>query len=411
MSPDGRNIVFVAGTDPRIKSGFGRSPHRSHAQYQEPKRGPSPFWSPDGRSIGFFANGKLKKVAIAGGSPVALADAPSTPSGGSWNRDNVILFAPSRGLSRVSSAGGDVTVVTTDDPASTEDAHRWPHFLPDGRHFVYTEIFGPGNMVEGGVLKPAKPGLIKLDSLDHSEPAVTLFEADSSVSYGSGHLLFARDDILMAQPFDPESRQSTGAPFPLVERIGREGSRYVSASVSENGTLVYARDESLAATQLTWFDRMGRTLDTIGDPARYIHLALSPDERHIAVALETGSPVNRDIWIIDIGRNVRSRLTTDPGTDSAPVWSPDGTRIAFETRRSGKASMRQQSITATGSDELLLDGGDGNQAQWLVRGRTLHLVFAANRSVPTQTQSVGAAVSRKAHTVSDCQRRVQREPE
>ena len=136
------------------------------------------------------------------------------------------------------------------------------------------------------------------------------------MSYASGHVLFARDETLMAQPFDPDARQPTGDAFPLAEHVSREGSRYVGASVSENGTLVYAHGGSLAAQQLTWFDRAGRALATLGEAAPYINLALSPDERRVAVALGTGSPENLDIWIIDIARNVRSRLTFDPGTDA-----------------------------------------------------------------------------------------------
>ena len=181
--------------------------------------------------------------------------------------------------------------------------------------------------------------MIRIGSLDPADAAITLLQAESSVSYASGHVLFARDETLMAQPFDPDARQPTGDAFPLAEHVSREGSRYVGASVSENGTLVYARDGSLATTQLTWFDRAGRALGTLGEAAPYINLALSPDERRVAVALGTGSPENRDIWIIDIARNVRSRLTFDPGTDASPVWSPDGTRIAFEGQRSGKVLL------------------------------------------------------------------------
>ena len=129
----------------------------------------------------------------------------------------------------------------------------------------------------------------------------------------------------------------------------------MGASVSENGTLVYARGGLQTAQQLTWFDRAGRAVGKLGEPAQYNSLALSPDERRVAVGLGTGTQDNRDIWIIDIARDLRTRLTFDPGSDAWPVWSPDGTRLAFAGQRSGKISLRQQSINGTAADELLLE--------------------------------------------------------
>jgi dipeptidyl aminopeptidase/acylaminoacyl peptidase len=212
--------------------------------------------------------------------------------------------------------------------------------------------------------------MIRIGSLDPADVPITLLQAESSVSYASGHLLFARNETLMAQPFDPEARQPKGDAFPLAEHVSSEGSRYVGASASENGTLVYAQGGLQAAQQLTWFDRAGRILGTLGEAAPFINLALSPDERRVAVALETGNPANLDIWIIDIARNVRSRLTFDPGTDGSPVWSPDGTRIAFEGSTSGKVSLRQKPINGTAADESLLEGlGSITPSGWSADGR------------------------------------------
>jgi eukaryotic-like serine/threonine-protein kinase len=295
-----------------------------------------------------------------------LCDAPSG-RGGSWSRGNVIVFAPSpeagTGLWRVSSAGGVPGVVTTIDPAAGATFHRWPHFLPDGRHFIYT--------ASTGVCCPAsKPSTIRIGSLDPADATITLLEAESSASYASGHLLFARDETLMAQPFDPDARQPKGEAFPLAEHVSREGSRYVGASVSENGTLVYAGGSLAAQQQLTWFDRAGRALSTVGEAAAYGAFALSPDERRLAVALGPGSPENIDIWIVDIARNIRSRLTVDPGSDQSPVWSPDGTRIAFGGQRSGKASLRQKLMNGTTADESLLEGSRGiAPSSWSADGR------------------------------------------
>jgi len=179
----------------------------------------------------------------------------------------------------------------------------------------------------------------------------------SSVSYASGHVIFAHDESLMARPFDLPTRQLRGDAFPLAERVTKEPSRYVGASVSENGTLVYGQAVGDVARQLTWFDRTGRVLGTVGDAAPYSGLALSPDERRVAVTLEIGTGKNVDIWLIDIARNVRSRLTVHPGRDVSPVWSPDGGRIAFQSSRSQQpVAVRQTLSNGQGVDELLLEG-------------------------------------------------------
>lgn len=378
VSPDGRNIVFVAGARPAYQIWLRPVATLAATPIPGTEGGTFPFWSPDSRFIGFFAAGKLKKVQIAGGPPIVLCDAPNG-RGGSWSRDNVILFAPGfggAGLLRVSSAGGVPTLVTTVDPASGETNHRWPHFLPDGRHFFYTAT-------TGACCPASKPSIVKIASLDPADATITLLQAESSVAYASGHVLFARDETLMALPFDPDARQPTGDAFPLAEHVSSEGSRYVGASVSENGTLVYASGGLQAAQQLTWFDRAGRAIAPLGVASPYLNLALSPDERRVAVTLGTGSPENLDIWVIDITRNVRSRLTFDPGTDGSPVWSPDGTRIAFAGQRSGKFSLRQKLINGTAADESLLEGsGTITPSGWSADGRFIAYTLGAAAVLP-----------------------------
>jgi eukaryotic-like serine/threonine-protein kinase len=347
ISPDGRNIVFVAGTPVAYRIWLRPVGTLEAKPIAGTEGGTFPFWSPDSQSIGFFAAGKLKRVAIAGGTPIVLCDAPGG-LGGSWSRDNVILasLSYSSGLARVSGAGGATAIVTTFDPA-TEERHRWPHFLPDGRHFLYT--------ASTGTCCPAlKPASIRIGSLTPGEPEVNLFQTESSVSYGSGHLVFVRDQTLMAQPFDPDTRRLKGDAFPMAEYISTEGSRYASASVSENGTLIYAQDSLQTARQLTWFSRAGRVLDTLGDAAPYSSLALSPDERRVAVALRTGAGENLDIETIDVARGGRSRLILDPEIDRSPVWSPDGARIAFEGRRSGQFSLLEKPINGAAGGETIL---------------------------------------------------------
>jgi serine/threonine protein kinase/Tol biopolymer transport system component len=376
VSPDGRHVVFVG----RMESTYQLWLRPLDSLAASPIPGTDgaafPFWSPDSRFIGFFAAGKLKKVQIAGGPPVVLCDA-SSGRGGTWSRDNVIVFTPNvtaTGLMRVSAAGGVPTAVTSLNPATGETSHRWPHFLPDGRHFFYTATTGT-------CCPPSQPGAVRIASLDSPAAAVTLFHADSAVSYSSGHVLFvAPDQTLMALPFDAVTRQTTGDPFPIAEQVSYEGSRYVGASVSASGTLVYGQSSQQIVSQLTWFDRTGRVLGTVGDAAPYLNLALSPDESRVAVALATGSPTNRDIWTLD-ARGIPSRLTFDPAVDGSPVWSPDGTRVAFEGSRAGKASLRQRLVDRPMPEEALFESENNViPSSWSPDGRFIAFTLAGATS-------------------------------
>jgi len=351
VSPDGRQIVFVAAAQSALRIWL-RPVGSARAQPLEGTEGAAfPFWSPDSRFIAFFAGAKLKKVPIAGGPPLVVADAAAA-MGGSWSRDNVIVFGSVRtGMFRVPSAGGVPTALTT--LSDGEDAHRWPHFLPDGRHFFYTAVTGP-------CCPAPKPGVIKVGSIDQAEPAVALLEADSSATYTSGHVLFAREQTLMIQAFDPDARQLSGDAVTVTAPVSREGSRYVSASASETGTLVYAPGSS-SPQQLTWFDRSGKTLGTLGEAGIDVNLALSPDERQVAVAARSENAENLDIWTIDIARNMRDRVTIEPQPEGWPVWSPDGTRIAFGRTARGvgeqpeQARLMQTQVNRTGAPETLFE--------------------------------------------------------
>jgi Tol biopolymer transport system component len=350
VSPDGREIAFVAATQGANQGVYkvwvrslGSLAPRAIAGSEE---GTYPFWSPDNRFIAFFAGGKLKKVQAAGGPPVVLCDAVGG-RGGTWNREDVIVFAPSAAgpLLRVSSAGGAPSPATALDTQYGETNHRFPHFLPDGRHFFYTAVTGAAPVAP-------RPSVIKIGALDSARVVATLFPAESSVQFASGHLLFLRDATLMAQSFDPSSRQAKGEPFPIAERVGTEGSRYVTFSASPGGILAYGHGDASRGQELTWYERSGKILSKVGDIAIQSILALSPDDRRAAISITTGSPPNRDVWVVDLARAVNSRITSNPGDDSYPVWSPDGARIAFQSIR-GQESGIHVALSSGDRDESL----------------------------------------------------------
>ena len=347
-----------------------------------------PFWSPDSRFIAFFAGGKLKKVAIAGGPPVAVADAAGG-LGGSWSRDNVIVFGSVRsGLFRVPSAGGVPTAVTT--LADGEDAHRWPHFLPDGRHFFYTAV-------TGACCPASKPGVIKIGSLDPAEPAVALFQADSSAIYASGHVLFARDETLMAQAFDPDGRQLAGDAVAVTARVSREASRYVSASVSVNGTLVYAPGGSLNPHQLTWFDRAGKPLGTLGeggDRRQSFTLARRTPRRSRPPQRESGESRHLD--------DRHRPQPAEPRDDRCAARRMAGMVARWHTHRVRTPRARHRGTAGEGafsSDSGQRDRGEGNALR--SRGHTFTAMWPA-----TMRTRADRLVFRRAFRVVHVQRDV-----
>ncbi|MCA1561305.1 MAG: protein kinase, partial [Acidobacteria bacterium] len=354
VSPDGLQVVFVSrgGEAPRL---WLRPLDTLSARMLGGTEGAEyPFWSPDSRAIGFFANGKLKTLELSGGQVHVLADA-ANPHGGSWGLAGEIIFAPnsSSGLFRISEGGGDIRPATILDSANAMRSHRWPVFLPGGRHFAFLGM------------DPARVFVASLDS-----PAVTeLLRANSSVIYSAGHLLFMRGNTLFAQPFDPRHVQLTGAAFPLVEQVSYDPTALrADYSASEGGVLAYIPGK-FSNTQLVWFDRTGKRLRPISTPAVYLNLAISPDERTVATARidEAGS---RDVWLVDLRRDVTSRLTLDPAFDWLPIWSPDGTRIAFTSDRDGPYNLYQKASNGTGSEEpVFKSSGVKYFMDWSADGR------------------------------------------
>jgi eukaryotic-like serine/threonine-protein kinase len=351
ISPDGKRIAFVARKDGTYQIWVRSLGALSPTPVQGTEGGAFPFWSPDSRSIAFFIDDKLKKVEIDSGASVILCDAASG-RGGSWSRDNVILFAPdvgNQGLRRVSAAGGTPTNASTVSRSSWIN-HRWPHFLPDGEHYLFTAS-------TGACCPPSEPSLVQVASLDPQEPPVTLMREESSVIYSAGYLLFGRGETLMAQRFDAETRQLRGDAFPVAANLSRENGRYVSVSASTAGTLVFGQGGAPKAQALTWFERSGRVLGGLGDQITYETIAMSPDERQVAVGLRSGAPPTLDVWLFSLANGRRVQLTANHGASGSPVWSGDGARIVYESVLDNVSSLRQ--ISSDGANDQVLAMGPG----------------------------------------------------
>jgi Tol biopolymer transport system component len=327
-----------------------------------------PFWSPDSRSIGFFAeDGKrrsqLKKIDPSGGSPVTLCELPGPNStGGTWNRNGVILFgmfATTEGeIQRVSAVGGARSPVTKLDPATGETRHWTPSFLPDGHHFLYL-----ASGIKGG--DPFAPNGLYVGSLD-SEERKLLIPGGSIAKYADGHLLFLRSGFdastLMAQPFDPIRLALTGEAVPIAERVSVGGPTGVAGafSVSANGIVAYQAG-SIIPSQLTWFDRHGKPLATIGEPGIFGDLQLSPDGSRAAITVtDMGVRDNADIWIYEVVRGGRTRFTFDMTFERGAVWSPDSQRLVFSANRKDDFSafdlFVKPAIGASAAEPVLSSG-------------------------------------------------------
>jgi Tol biopolymer transport system component len=233
--------------------------------------------------------------------------------------------------------------VTKLDVSRNETTHRWPFFLPDGRNF----LFFSGSHSTGA---ESELDAIFVGSLGGEKPKL-LVNARSNAAYAAGHLLFVRQKTLLAQPFNPKSLKLTGESFPIVENV-QDDPGFFSAvfSVSDQGTLAYqTASGSTGLSELTWVDRSGKKIDVLGDPADYFEPRISPDGRRVAIAIEDPG----DVWIYDLARRVRTRLTFSGSDDFAPTWSPDGARVAFSSQRSGSGDIYAKAASGTGADELL----------------------------------------------------------
>ena len=370
LSPDGTRVALVTnGVDgkPRI---WLRALDASNALAVEgAEGGMNPFWSYDGRSLAFYADNQLKVIDLVTRVTRSIAQSIGFGAGGAWNREGVILFADSGGLQRVSPGGGDVSHITTIADASMgREFHIAPQFLPDGNHYVYFA----GNAVAG-------EGAIFVASLD-STTTRRLFSSPSFAVYAEpGYLLYSRSGQLIAQRFDATRLSLEGDPEVVASGVWAWNSGgLVALSASSTGLMMYASRRSVI-TRLTWFDRSGRPIGTVGEAGEWNHVEVSPDERTIAAERMDGRTGIGTIWTIDIERNVPSRLTPEPVWSLGPIWSPDGKRIAFAASREGASNLYIKMADGSGSDQRLYVSGELKvPTDWTRDGR---IVFNANTDI------------------------------
>jgi hypothetical protein len=311
------------------------------------------FWSPDNQFLAFFAQGKLKKIALSGGPPQDLCSV-TQPFGGTWNRDGVIVLPLSlgSGLYRVPASGGTPLPLPGIGGATRP---VYPEFLPDGNHFLFADGRGVG-----------------IASLDGAPPVI-VSEASNSPAYvpaadrQTGYLLLRRSDALMAQRFNPVALTLSGDAVPLAQRIGGDPI-WGAFSASGNGTLAYAPSAGAGAMQLVWKDRAGKQVGLFGPPGVYDRFRLSPDEKQISFSMLVAS--ENDIWVMDSVRGVSSKLTFDPAIDDPPMWAPDGQRIVWASSRAGGFDLYIKPASG-GTDQLLLKMGTptGWAEDWSQDGR------------------------------------------
>ena len=340
LSPDGTKLVLESAGKLWLRPINDLSSHPIAGT----EGGQYPFWSPDSRQIGFSTNdGKLKTVDTSGGPPVVVCAARDA-RGGTWNREGMIVFAPDirSGLFQVPAAGGTPAPVTTVDN-SKHSTHRWPHFLPDGKHILY--------LASNHQDPKGEHSGVYVASLDGKTSQLVL-RGYSDAIYASGYLLFLRDASLLAQPFDPKTLGVSGTPVRIADNVQyNEGTWRAMISATETGLLAYLAAGSTPGAQLAWFDRAGKPLSLLGDRQLQFFPRLSPDRQRIA--LQLGDP-SSDIWIVDAARGTRTRVTFGGAKRGGAAWSPDGRRIASSAPdKDGRNQIFVKSSDGTGKEVFL----------------------------------------------------------
>ena len=370
ISPDGQTIAMVARPSGDASGIWLRRVNAINYRRLDGTEGASqPFWSPDSAVIGYAEGGRLKKVAASGAPPQEIGAIVGTFYGGTWSADGTILFGSSGGLRRISAQGGTAETVTT--VAAPESGHFWPHFLPDGKHYVYT----------AWSTETDKRAIVAgtLGSSDHSR----IVPVGSSAQYAQGYLLFRRDATLMAQPFDAARIQASGEPVQITGDVGgnlSNGRGYFN--VAQTGSLLYFQganatgDTGRAAVQpnwqFGWHNRSGQLVRTAGDSGPHGDADVSPDEKLVAVTRQEPNAPGSDIWVMDTQRGVSTKLTLDPSDDLNPIWDHEGKRIAFTSFRKGNADVYVKNANGVGPETALLESSSDEYVEdWSKDGRYL----------------------------------------
>src|SRR5258706_6674049 len=341
ISPDGTKIAFGAIKDGQRSIWLRNLSSTEAKPLHGTEDGYSPFWSPDGRYLAFFSQGKLRKMAIDGGSPELVCDAEDA-RGGSWSRADVIVFAPTRfsALYSVPASGGTPTQASD---LGKSLSHRWPHFLPDGEHYLFVESMTGSTSNESSV---------RLGSLKDKTSKVVLASA-YNVDFAQGHIFFFRDGTMIAQTFDEKRQEMSGEPVPIASDL-QVDSLYSSAlfSVSASGMLIYAPGSVSNLAQLVWYERGGKQVGTVVESALFIEVAASPDESKVAAVEFKQS--NIDLWIYELARGIHTRFTTK-GANRYPIWSPDGNSIIYSsTSETSKLNLFRKPLNGDAAPELVL---------------------------------------------------------
>jgi eukaryotic-like serine/threonine-protein kinase len=368
LSPDGRKLVFLTGGTSDSKLWVRDVDTGVLHQVEGAERPTFPFWSPDGKYIGFFSTGKLKKVAVAGGPVQIVCDAPEG-RGASWSSRGVIIFTPNifDPLYKVAEGGGTPEKITETKPGWT---HRNPYFLPDGDHFLFTARDTGANTTPAAALYGA--------SLSGEKPRQILALA-SNAQYSEGYLLYMRETVLVAQRFDPKSLQLSGDPKPVAEKIDYWNSRDLAAFTAAHGTLVF-RHGSLQKTQPMWVDRTGKELSQFGEPGLYSSPTPSPDGSLVGLVRTDADTGRGDLWIADTKRNTMSRSTFVEGANLSYTFSRDGKKVAVATILGATSGgIWIQPTNGSGSQEKLeTPVHPGSVASWSPDGRYLFVDLQNN---------------------------------
>jgi Tol biopolymer transport system component len=375
-SPDGRHIAFAARNADGEPSLWIRSLDSSTPRQIAGTGGAViPFWSPDGRSVGFGVpvEGRLKVLDLTAGHVQPIGNIRDAVPGATWSKDGVVLFSPDNRvmLHRVSASGGTSEPVTTLDPARRENSHRWPHFLPDGRHFLFT---ARSDVRENTGIYVGTLG---------SNERTWLMEAQSNAVYTApGYLLFVREGALLARRFDAATLRLSGEPFALAGNVAQSTvGAFGSFSVSSDGRVIAYRTAEATVNEIMWFDRVGAKIGETIARGEFEAVRLASDGQQAVVTMPDKDSGNRDIWQLDLSSGTPTRLTSHPANDWNAVWSPDGKELAFGSDRNGLSAVYRKATDGSGREVALsMTGVPGNRFpdDWSEDGQLL----AVHSSMP-----------------------------